>query len=153
MNKTVLFCDDEPNILRPTEYALQRDGLNVICTVDGEEAWEKFLTLRPDLLVTDWQMPRLDGLQLVERVRGHSDRCNLPVIMVSARSEELQRSERAQRLQLAAVIAKPFSPRELNRCIEQIIEVGAQTVTQRDTNRFQNMRPNHFKGNLDEFGL
>ena len=61
MNKTVLFCDDEPNILRPTEYALQRDGLNVICTVDGEEAWEKFLTLRPDLLVTDWQMPRLDG--------------------------------------------------------------------------------------------
>ena len=73
--------------------------------------------------------PRLDGLELVERIRDHNDTQSLPVIMISARTDELQQSERAKRLQLAAVIAKPFSPRELSRCIERIVEVGNKTVT------------------------
>ena len=128
MDKTVLLCDDERAILRPTEFALQRDGVNVLCAVDGEEAWQLILTSRPDVLVTDWQMPRLNGLELVERVRGHDATQDLPVIMISARSDELQQSERAQRLRLAAIVAKPFSPRELSRCIERIVEVGQESV-------------------------
>jgi len=129
MDKTVLLCDDELAILRPTEYALQRDGVNVLCAINGEQAWQLILTSHPDVLVTDWQMPRLDGLELVERIRDHNDTQSLPVIMISARTDELQQSERAKRLQLAAVIAKPFSPRELSRCIERIVEVGNKTVT------------------------
>jgi len=128
MDKTVLLCDDEPAILRPTEYALQRDGLNVVCAVDGEEAWQLILSSHPDILVTDWQMPRLDGLQLAERIRSHSESHDIPIVMISARGEELQQLERTQRLQLAAVISKPFSPQELKCCIERIVEIGPEIV-------------------------
>ncbi|MCH2129462.1 MAG: response regulator [Pirellulaceae bacterium] len=124
MDKTILLCDDEPAILRPTEYTLQRDGLNVLCATDGEEAWQLICSNQIDVVVTDWQMPRMDGLTLVEKIRQHSQTVTLPVIMVSARSQELLDSQRIKELQLAAIIDKPYSPRELNHCIKRIVEIG-----------------------------
>ena len=123
MRKRVLFCDDELDILRPTEFALKRDGAEVECARDGQEAWEKIQNAPPDVLVTDWKMPRLDGVQLIRQIRQDPSLEHLPVIMITARFDELMACKWVADLDLAAIVAKPFSPRELNHRIEQVLEV------------------------------
>lgn len=125
MGKRILLCDDELDILRPTGFALKRDGAEVECARDGQEAWEKIQNDPPDVLVTDWKMPHLDGVQLIQRIRQDPVLEHLPVIMITARSEELMACEWVADLDLVAVVPKPFSPRELNHCIERVMEVGS----------------------------
>ena len=124
MTKCVLLCDDEIDLLRPTEYALKRAGVEVICALDGERAWNLILERLPTVVVTDWQMPRLDGVQLVKRIRSRQQTCHLPVVMITAKYTELLETAETQNLQLSAVIAKPFSPRELSQRVEKIVEAG-----------------------------
>ena len=77
MSAKVLLCDDEIHILRAAEFKLSRAGFDVRCATDGQEAWEAIERERPDLLITDFQMPRLNGLDLIQRIRqrpGHKER-------------------------------------------------------------------------------
>jgi len=129
MAKYVLLCDDEIDLLLPTEHALQRVGVDVKCAVDGQQAWELILEHPPTVLVTDWQMPKLNGVELVKRIRGLQETRHLPVVMITAKYAELVQAAETSRLQLAAIIAKPFSPRELSLCVEQIVETGANQPT------------------------
>ena len=69
MAKRILLCDDEMHILRAAEFKFKRAGYDVVCASDGQEGWEQVLALRPDIIVTDCQMPRLNGLQLAERIK------------------------------------------------------------------------------------
>ena len=124
MGKRVLLCDDDLDILRPTEFALKRDGAEVILACDGQEAWDVMQKVPPDVLVTDWQMPRLDGVELVQRMRQDSTLVRLPVIMITGKYDELIECDRTTHLDLQAVVSKPFSPRELNRQIQQVMEFG-----------------------------
>ena len=124
MNKRVLLCDDEIHILRAVEFKLKRAGFEVQSASDGQEAWEMIEKQRPDLLVTDCQMPRLDGLGLVERIRAHPATSDLPVIMLTAKGFELGQHDVVEPLKILTVLAKPFSPRELLHCVQQIVETG-----------------------------
>ncbi|MHC4181030.1 MAG: response regulator [Planctomycetota bacterium] len=121
MAKRVLLCDDEIHILRAAEFKLKRAGFDVQVAGDGEEAWEAIEAQKPDVLITDCQMPRLDGLELVRRVRENPDTRDLPVLMLSAKGYELSQEELAEKWNVAALIAKPFSPRELLRLVERIL--------------------------------
>ena len=78
----------------------------------------------PDILVTDCQMPRLNGFGLTERVRENESTCHIPVLMLTAKGFELSAEELAQRWNIVAVIAKPFSPRELLKTVEETLAVG-----------------------------
>ncbi len=122
MTKRVLLCDDEIHILRAAEFKLKRDGFEVICAENGEVAWEAILEQKPHVLVTDCQMPKLDGIGLVDRIRNHPEVADLPVLMLTAKSYEL--AEEVQRLDIIAVIAKPFSPRELANKVAEVVETG-----------------------------
>ena len=122
MVKRVLLCDDELEILRPTEYTLTRGGFEVDCACDGLAAWEVVQNRPPDVVVTDWQMPKLDGLSLIERIRTNPLWEHIPVIVITGKCTELRQDPRIDRLHLAAIISKPFSPRELNHCISQFLE-------------------------------
>ena len=62
----ILLCDDEIHILRAAEFKLKQAGYEVICASDGQEAWEEIQRAKPDVLITDCQMPRLDGVGLVQ---------------------------------------------------------------------------------------
>jgi DNA-binding response OmpR family regulator len=124
MPKRVLLCDDEIHILRAAEIKLTRAGLDVTCANDGEEAWQAICEQKPDLLVTDCQMPRLAGFGLVRRVRGDERTKDLPVLMLTAKGFELAQREVADEWGILAILAKPFSPRELLRCVEQVLENG-----------------------------
>lgn len=122
MSKRVLLCDDELHILRAAEFKLKRAGLDVVCAADGEEGWEQILRCCPDALITDYQMPRLDGRGLVERVRSTPATAHLPIIMLTAKGFELRRAELEKQWDVATVLAKPFSPRELLARVQALLE-------------------------------
>jgi two-component system, OmpR family, alkaline phosphatase synthesis response regulator PhoP len=113
MSHRVLLCDDEIHILRAAEFKLSRAGLDVVCKSNGLEAWEEILRQKPDILITDCQMPRLDGLGLCKRIRENPATRDLPVLMLTAKGYELSHTDMKETYGILAVIAKPFSPREL----------------------------------------
>ena len=122
MAKRILLCDDEIHILRAAEFKLKRAGFDVQVASDGQEAWELIEARPPDVLVTDYQMPRMDGLQLTQRVRENPDLGDLPILMLTAKGFEISHEELAQKWNVRAVIAKPFSPRELLQTVQNILE-------------------------------
>ncbi len=124
MSKRILICDDDLHILRAAEFKLKRAGFEVQCAGDGQEAWERIQKQCPDILVTDCQMPRLDGLALAERVRANPKTAGLPIVMLTAKGYELSHDNLSEEFGIAALLAKPFSPRELLKCVEQILETG-----------------------------
>ena len=121
MAKRVLLCDDEIHILRAAEFKLKRAGYDVRIAGNGEEAWEAIQACKPDILITDCQMPRLDGIGLVQRVRQHPDTADLPVLMLTAKGFELSHEDLTEKLNVIAVIAKPFSPRALLQSVDDIL--------------------------------
>lgn len=123
MPKNILLVDDEPHILRAAEIKLTRSGFTVRCANDGQEGWEMILEQKPDLLVTDLQMPRMDGFELARHVRENPATHDLPIFMLTAKGLESTLAERASQLSVLAVLPKPFSPRELVRCVENALGI------------------------------
>lgn len=126
MTKHILLCDDEIHILRAAEFKLKRAGYDVRIASDGLEAWEAIQQKKPDILITDCQMPRLDGLGLVQKVRENPETADLPIFMLTAKGFELSHEEIAAKWNVMAVIAKPFSPRELLQRVDNVL--GERTV-------------------------
>ncbi|MGE3777360.1 MAG: response regulator [Pirellulaceae bacterium] len=122
MSATVLLVDDELPILRAAEFKLKRQGFQVFCALNGEEAWARIQSHCPDIVVTDCQMPRMNGLELVERIRSCPELVDLPVLMVTAKGYELERDD----LGVIDIVPKPFSPRELCRRVETALQESAR---------------------------
>lgn len=121
MSKKVLLCDDEIHILRAAELKVGRAGYEVRIARDGQEAWEMIQQDLPDVLVTDVQMPRVDGFELSRRIRGDAATKDLPILMLTAKGFELEQQEMMAKWGIVDILAKPFSPRELVRLIDQIV--------------------------------
>jgi DNA-binding response OmpR family regulator len=129
MAHRVLLCDDEIHILRAAEFKLSKAGYEVECAYDGEQGWEAIQRQRPDILITDLQMPRLNGYELTQRIRDNPDTRDLPILMLTAKGYELAQQDVAARWGVAAVMTKPFSPRELVKAVEQAL-AGQAVVSQ-----------------------
>src|SRR5947199_8781198 len=83
--KRILLCDDELHILRAAEFKFKRAGYEVVCANDGQEGWEQIQARRPDIVVTDCQMPPLSGLGRAARIRNTRETSDLAVIRLSAK--------------------------------------------------------------------
>ena len=123
MSKKVLLCDDEIHIVRAAEIRLSQAGFAVRIAHDGQEAWEAILEDQPDVVVTDLQMPRVDGFELIRRIRANPQTKDMPVLMLTAKGFELAREEIMEKWGIFSVLSKPFSPRELVRLID--LAIGA----------------------------
>jgi two-component system alkaline phosphatase synthesis response regulator PhoP len=123
MPKKVLLCDDEIHILRAAELKVAKSGYEVRIARDGQEAWEMILQDPPDVLVTDVQMPRVDGFELSRRIRCQEATRDLPILMLTAKGFELEQQELADQWGILEILPKPFSPRELVRIIDEIVGV------------------------------
>jgi len=112
MTPYVLIVDDEADLLTLVRYNLERNGFEVGEAVDGEEAMLMIDERQPDLVLLDWMLPRLSGIEVCRRIRRSVKTQNLPVIMLTARGEA---SDRVRGLDCGAddYIVKPFSPIEL----------------------------------------
>ena len=129
MNTKILIVDDEEWVCALVGRYLEQAGYDVATAHDGEKALAKFESFRPDLIVLDWMLPKLDGLEVARRVRAQS---NVPVIMLTARADEIDRIEG---LDSGAddYVVKPFSARELEVRVRAVLrrasgETRQQTV-------------------------
>ncbi len=112
MSGKILIVDDEPAQLELLRYNLETAGFEVLQAENGADALEMASAGMPDLLVIDWMMPEASGIDVCRILRSRAETKALPIIMLSARGEE---SDRTLGLDIGAddYITKPFSPREL----------------------------------------
>jgi two-component system alkaline phosphatase synthesis response regulator PhoP len=132
MSKRILLCDDEVHILRAAEFKFKRAGYDVVLASDGEDGWTEIKKQLPDIVVTDCQMPRLNGLGLAERIKNDPATCHLPVIMLSGKGFELSEKEIQEKYGIRALIGKPFSPRDLFQQVEVLLGGGEVVATPSD---------------------
>ena len=111
--------------MQAAEFKLKKAGYDVRIASDGQEAWEVIQQWKPDILITDYQMPRLDGLGLVQKVRDNPETADLPIFMLTAKGFELPLEELREQWNVTAVIAKPFSPRDLLQRVEAVLQEPA----------------------------
>ncbi|MDD4888516.1 MAG: response regulator [Phycisphaerae bacterium] len=119
MSKKILVVDDEAHILHVVSLKLRNAGFGVLTAADGEEALEVMNSDRPDLLITDYHMPVMNGVELCCRMRENDAIKDIPAIMLTARGYALE-PEDMQRTGIRAVLSKPFSPRELLATVREI---------------------------------
>ncbi|MBI3971958.1 MAG: response regulator transcription factor [Chloroflexi bacterium] len=117
MSNTILVADDEDSIVQLTKLYLSKEGYRVITARDGQEALESARRLKPDLIVLDLMMPRVDGWEVCRRLRKDS---NVPVIMLTARDDDV---DKIVGLELGAddYVTKPFNPRELVARVKAVL--------------------------------
>lgn len=109
---SVLIVEDEEAIMTLLRYNLEKEGFKVACAMDGEDAMTQVKEYKPDIIVLDWMLPSMSGMEVCKALRRNADTKNIPIIMLSARGEE---GDRVQGLDSGAddYITKPFSPSEL----------------------------------------
>jgi two-component system phosphate regulon response regulator PhoB len=112
LKPTVLVAEDESALVTLLRYNLEREGYRVLDTQDGEEALLIASEEKPDVIILDWMMPQLSGIEVCRRLRQRQETRNVPILMLTARGEE---SDRIRGLDTGAddYITKPFSTTEL----------------------------------------
>ena len=118
--KKVLVVDDEVHIVHVVSIKLRNNGYDVIPASNGTEAFELALEESPDIVITDFQMPVMTGLEFVEKLRQNKQTRDIPVIMLTARDFAIE-DEQRQDLKISEFLSKPFSPKELLRSVEDIL--------------------------------
>ena len=118
--KKVLVVDDEIHIVHVAAIKLRNNGYEVVTATNGAEAFELACAEKPDIIVTDFQMPAMTGLEFVKKIRQNEETKDIPVILLTARNFAISK-EQEQDLQISGCISKPFSPKELLENIEDIL--------------------------------
>lgn len=116
----VLVVDDEVHIVHVVAIKLRNNGFEVLSAENGSDAFEIACAEKPDIIVTDFQMPVMTGLELIEKLRQNEATQDIPVIMLTARNFAIE-EEQKQNLRISECLSKPFSPKELLRSIEDIL--------------------------------
>ncbi len=119
-DKTILVADDETHILNVVALKLRNAGFNVLTAQDGQEALEIALAEHPDMVITDYQMPLLSGLELSRRLRGEPTTAAIPVIMLTARGYHLEEHD-TRESGILRMLSKPFSPRHLLATVNEVL--------------------------------
>ncbi|HEY8004799.1 MAG TPA: phosphate regulon transcriptional regulator PhoB [Phenylobacterium sp.] len=120
MTPHVLVVEDEDSLATLLQYNLQKEGYEVALAGDGEEALLLVDERLPDLVVLDWMLPKVSGIEVCRRLRQRNETRNLPIIMLTARGEE---TDRVRGLDTGAddYVVKPFSMTELTARIRAVL--------------------------------
>lgn len=112
MKPRILLIEDDANLTELVRYNLEREGFTVELAAEGEEGLLMATERPPDLILLDWMLPNLSGIEICRRLRRDEETANIPIVMLTARTEE---GDRVRGLEIGAddYVTKPFSPREL----------------------------------------
>ena len=124
MAHKILAVDDEAHILHVVSLKLRNAGFDVLTAQDGQEALEAALAEKPDLIITDYQMPRMSGMEFCKALREHEDAGNVPIILLTARGFDVEADDLAA-AGIVDVLEKPFSPREVLSRVEGLLAAHA----------------------------
>ena len=122
--KTILVADDESHILHVVSLKLKNAGYRVLTARDGQEALEIAQQEKPDLLITDYHMPQLSGIELCRKLKADPATSSIPAIMLTARGYELEPADTEQS-GILRMLSKPFSPRHLLATVEEVLSGAA----------------------------
>jgi two-component system OmpR family response regulator len=125
----ILLVDDDNEMRHASACVLARSGYHVDAAEDGEAGWQAIDANNYDLLITDNEMPRLSGLELVERVR--SQRRKLPVILASG-TVPLDRHQWLRELEITATLQKPFTIAQLLQTVKEVLSAAGRAGAPRD---------------------
>ena len=122
MAKRILLVDDEPLILKGLRYTLEQEGYDILTAADGEEALQVFFEQPVDLVLLDVMLPKLDGIQVCQRIRESS---NVPILMLTAKGEDM---DKILGLEYGAddYMTKPFNILEVKARIKTVLRRAGQ---------------------------
>ncbi len=123
----ILVVDDEIYIVHILDFSLGMEGYEVLTALDGEQALERLKTDKPDLIVLDIMMPKVDGYEVCRTIKANPETQHIPVILLSAKGRNV---DQKMGFDVGAddYITKPFSPRKL---VERINALLGQTVSEK----------------------
>jgi two-component system phosphate regulon response regulator PhoB len=126
---SILVVDDEPDILDLIRYNLSREGFRITCVDTGEKAVAEVRAAKPDLVLLDLMLPGVDGLDVCRQIRQYPEWSQLPIIMITAKSED---ADVVSGLECGAddYITKPFSPRVLLARVKSVLRKRQQPADQ-----------------------
>ncbi len=138
MPANILVVEDEPAIQELLALNIMQAGHNPIRALSAENALELMREAIPDLILLDWMLPGMNGLELARKIKSDTQTKNIPIIMLTARGEEY---DKVRGLEIGAddYVTKPFSPRELNARIKAVLRRRAPQMTD-DPIEFKGLR-------------
>lgn len=118
--KTILVIDDEKDLIKLVDHHLSKEGYLVIGAKNGIEGLDIALKHKPDLILLDIMMPKMDGLEVCKRLKSATETARIPVVMLTAKAQE---TDKIIGLELGAddYITKPFSPREMVARVKAVL--------------------------------
>ena len=113
MKKVILIADDSPTIRKFVTFSLASKGFEIVVACDGMEALEKLPGVNVDLIITDLNMPNVDGFEFIKSVRGNSAFNDIPIIILSSLGSEKD-IEKGLSIGADSYLVKPFDPKKIN---------------------------------------
>lgn len=141
--KKVLIVDDEQSILTLLQYNLEQAGFEVLTAMDGEEGKNLALTEKPNLIILDLMLPKMDGIEVCKQLR--QQKVSTPIMMLTAKDEEF---DKVLGLELGAddYLTKPFSPREVVARVKAILRrVGVSQASSEEETEAVSIKISHLK--------
>ena len=120
-DRKVLVVDDEIHIVQVVAIKLRNNGFDVLTADNGRDAFDLARSEKPDMIITDFQMPIMDGMELIENLRDNPETAGIPVVLLTARGFAIE-DEKKERLKISVCLSKPFSPREVLQSVEDILK-------------------------------
>jgi two-component system alkaline phosphatase synthesis response regulator PhoP/two-component system response regulator VicR len=121
MARKILVVDDERHIVRLVQVNLEKVGYQVITAYDGVEALEQVGKEKPDMVILDVMMPRMDGFEVLKKLQADAKTRDIPVIMLTAKAQDAD-IFRGWSSGVSSYLTKPFNPRELLTFVERIFQ-------------------------------
>lgn len=121
MSKKILTVDDSPSVRKMVEFSLKSKGYIMSGAEDGLEAMECMIKDNYDAIILDVNMPKMDGLEFLEKVKSSADYAAIPVIMLTTEGQDEDR-DKAMSLGATDYIIKPFKPSQLVELLDDILE-------------------------------
>jgi CheY-like chemotaxis protein len=127
----ILVVDDEPTLVRLMEFILAKQGHDMLAATNGEEALEMIRSEKPDLVVLDIMMPRIDGYEVARIMRADEVMCDIPIIMLSAKAQDHD-IQKGLAVGVDEYITKPFAPEQLVAVVNEYLARRADPDSQLD---------------------
>lgn len=122
--RKALVVDDEFHIVQVVSIKLKNNGFDVVTAENGRDGYELAAQMLPDIIISDYQMPVMSGVEMIAKLRENPETAHIPVIMLTARGFSIEDGLQEQ-LGVSSCLDKPFSPREVLQTIEEILNQDA----------------------------
>jgi two-component system response regulator VicR len=129
MANKIMVVDDEPDVVDLVKLVLESDGFDVVTAYSGKEALEKIVKDMPDLVLLDIMMPGMDGWEVYSRIRANPKTKDIPVAMLTAKSQSIDKMIGLHVVKVNDYITKPFGRSELLERVKRILKENGKLQT------------------------